>query len=70
MMAARLCPVAQTGKGRVNLTRLGSGQPLLYHYTDSADVDSTELSYAELRALVQVSTAYAELRALVQVSTS
>ena len=38
------------------MTRLGSGQPLLYHYTDSADVDSTELSYAELRALVQVST--------------
>mmetsp|Transcript_18237 Transcript_18237/g.59904 ORF Transcript_18237/g.59904 Transcript_18237/m.59904 type:complete len:412 (-) Transcript_18237:77-1312(-) len=26
--------------------------PLLYHYSDSADVDSTELSYTELRSLV------------------
>ena len=26
--------------------------PLLYHYSDSPDVDSTELSYSELRLLV------------------
>jgi carnosine N-methyltransferase len=26
--------------------------PLLYHYTDSLDVDSTELSYAELREVI------------------
>jgi carnosine N-methyltransferase len=26
--------------------------PLLYHYTDSPDVDSTELSYTELRRVI------------------
>uniref|UniRef100_A0A7S4KCE0 carnosine N-methyltransferase n=1 Tax=Guillardia theta TaxID=55529 RepID=A0A7S4KCE0_GUITH len=27
--------------------------PLLYHYSDSQDVDSTELSYSELRSIIQ-----------------
>jgi carnosine N-methyltransferase len=32
--------------------------PLLYHYTDSVDVDSTELSYAEFRNVVVVSSGH------------